>query len=92
MIDPRGTLCYSLPVAAKVGKIEKELKAPDQFVSFWGEVGKKAGAHKRELLIGLVVVILVALFAWIAQVFMAGRAEKATQAFAKINRVISTPL
>jgi tetratricopeptide (TPR) repeat protein len=92
VIDPRGTLCYSLPVAAKVGKIGKELKAPDQFVSFWGEVGKKANAHKRELLIALAGVVALVLIAWVSQVVMGGRAEEATQGFARINRVISTPI
>jgi tetratricopeptide (TPR) repeat protein len=91
-IDPGSTLCYSQAVAAKVGKIEKELKAPDQFISFWGKVGKWAGDNQRALLIGVAAVLGLTVVTVAARSFMNGRAEKVTQAFARVYRVAAAPI
>lgn len=77
---------------AKVGTIVKELKAPDQFVSFWGEVGKKLTERRREILIATIAVLVLALGFWATRSFMDNRAEKATQAFARIHRIATTPV
>ena len=79
-------------MAAKAGKIEKELKAPDQFVSFWAKVGKQVEANGRILLLGLGATIALVLIIVGARAFMNSRAEKASQAFAKIQRVAGAPV
>jgi tetratricopeptide (TPR) repeat protein len=91
-IDPGPSLCYSLAVAAKVGKIEKELKAPDHFVSFWAKVGKIAGENSRAILIGAGALLGLALITWGVRSYMNTRAEATTQAFSRIQRVISAPV
>ena len=92
LIDPGTSLCYSLAVAAKVGKIEKELKAPDHFVSFWAKVGKLASENQKGILIGIGALLAVAAVIWGGRSFTQGRAEKASQAFSRIHRVAAAPL
>ena len=92
LIDPGPSLCYSLAVAAKVGKIEKELKAPDHFVSFWGKVGKLASENRKAILIGAAASLGLVLVIWGLRSFTNARAEKASQAFSRIHRVASAPV
>jgi tetratricopeptide (TPR) repeat protein len=79
-------------VAAKSGKIEKELKAPDQFVSFWAQVGKQIGEHRKTLLVALGAGVAVVAVAAVVSVFLTSRAEKTSQAFARIHRIASAPV
>jgi tetratricopeptide (TPR) repeat protein len=92
LIDPGTSLCYSLAVAAKTGKIEKELKAPDHFVSFWGKVGKLASENRKSLLIGAAAALGLVAVVWGARSFTTARAEKASQAFSRIHRIASAPV
>lgn len=79
-------------MAAKAGKIEKQLKAPDQFVSFWSTVGTKAGEHRKEILIGVASLLAIVVIGVAVQAFLSGRAEEASQAFARIHRIASASL
>lgn len=73
-------------------KLEKELKQPDQFVSFWGQIGQKLVANKGAV-IGVVVAVLGGTAAaWGAQSYMQGRGERTTQAFGRIQRVATAAL
>jgi tetratricopeptide (TPR) repeat protein len=77
-------------VASK--KINKELKAPDHFVSFWGRAGEWLGARKRAVLAGLAALVVVTGLGWAAQEFRQGRAQQASRAFARIHRIATVPL
>jgi tetratricopeptide (TPR) repeat protein len=77
-------------VASK--KINKELKAPDQFVSFWGRAAEWLGARKRGVLVGLVALVGVVAVGWGLQGLRMGRAEKASRDFARIHRIATVPL
>lgn len=96
MIDRRRGLGYLLAVAVKTDKkdkqIDKELKAPDQFVSFWSKVGEAASARWKQLVGGLLAAVLVVLVAWGIQSFTNKRAESSSAAFARIQRVATAPL
>ena len=71
-------------------KINKELKAPDQFVSFWGRAGSWLRGAKAVAwrLAGLVALVALG---WGLQA-AEGRAESASRAFARIHRVATVPL
>jgi tetratricopeptide (TPR) repeat protein len=77
-------------VASK--KINKELKAPDQFVSFWGRAGTWLGERRRSVLVGLVAVLAAGAIAWGLQSLRQGRAETASRAFSRIHRIATAPL
>ena len=95
MIDPGGGLCYLLAVATKTRiekQIDQELKAPDQFVTFWSKVGAAISSKRKQVLGGLGAAVLVVLIAWGVQVFTNSRAEDSSSAFARIQRVASASL
>jgi hypothetical protein len=79
-------------VAAKAGKIEKELKAPDQFVSFWSKVGKQVSENRKSMLIGLGALVAVVLVSWGVRSYTTTQAEKASQAFSRIHRIETAPV
>ena len=78
--------------ASKSGKIHKELKAPDHFVSFWGQVGAKAGAHRREILIAVGALVALAVIVTSVRNLLGSRSEKVSQDFARVHRVAVAPL
>lgn len=70
----------------------KELKAPDQFVTFWTRVGA-AIAERRSMVIGGLVALVVAVVGmWGVSSFMDKRSAEASRAFARIERVASADL
>jgi tetratricopeptide (TPR) repeat protein len=73
-------------------KTEKELKAPDQFVTFWSKAGTWVGARRKAALIGLVGLLAVIAIAWGAQSYLSTRAERDSQAFGRIHRVATAAL
>jgi tetratricopeptide (TPR) repeat protein len=77
-------------VASK--KINKELKAPDHFVSFWGQAAAWLSARKAGVLVGLGVLVAVVAIGWALQGFRQGRAERASRDFARIHRIATAPL
>jgi tetratricopeptide (TPR) repeat protein len=70
----------------------KQLKNPDQFVSFWSRVATFVSARKR-LVIGVSLVTVALLVGiWASASVMASRAAKASYDFARIERIASADL
>lgn len=70
----------------------KELKNPDQFVSFWTRVGHSASVHRTKLTVGVLGALTAILLVWAANGYMGRRAANASQAFARIERIANAPL
>jgi tetratricopeptide (TPR) repeat protein len=73
-------------------KMNKELKAPDQFVSFWSQAASWLGERKRAVLGGLLALVLVVVIGSALQGFRRSNAEHASRDFARIHRIASVPL
>ena len=72
--------------------LAKELKQPDEFVSFWTHFGAKLARNRRKV-IAILVSAAVALGAgWGAVSYRNAQAAKATVAFALIDRIASADL
>ena len=56
----------------------KELKQPDEFISFWGRTIEFAQLHRREILIGISTAAVVALLVWAVSAHSRKRQEKAS--------------
>jgi tetratricopeptide (TPR) repeat protein len=72
--------------------LEKELKAPDQFVSFWSQVGSGLGKRRTSIL-----VVFVATFTAVAGIvgvrhLMDGRAATSSRDLARIHAIASAAL
>jgi tetratricopeptide (TPR) repeat protein len=72
--------------------LEKELKKPDEFVSFWTHLGAKIVAHRRKVIAGVVTVAVGIGAGWGIVSYQAAHAAKATAAFARIERIASAEL
>jgi tetratricopeptide (TPR) repeat protein len=72
--------------------LEKELKKPDEFVSFWTHLGTKLAENRRMVIAGLVTVAVGIAGGWGVVSYRAAQAAKATAAFARIDRIASAPL
>jgi tetratricopeptide (TPR) repeat protein len=70
----------------------KQLKSPDQFVSFWTRAGLFVTAHKTLVIGGSVGVLALALALWGGSSLFEERAAKASYAFARIERVATADL
>jgi tetratricopeptide (TPR) repeat protein len=70
----------------------KELKNPDQFVSFWTKVGAYIGANRKAILAGAAATVLVVAGAWIGSNMMAKKAATISRDFARIERIASADL
>lgn len=73
-------------------KTDKELKAPDQFVTFWAKVGAAISARKQLAFGGVVALLATVAIIWAVQVFLASRAAEESQAFARIHAVATAAL
>jgi tetratricopeptide (TPR) repeat protein len=73
-------------------KTDKELKAPDQFVSFWSRVGAVASARRKAVLGGVAALLATVAIVWSVQVYLTGRAALESQAFARIHAIATAPL
>ena len=89
-IDPQKGLCYPLCVAKKA--LERELKKPDEFVSFWTSLGNKVSEHRGKVIVGVAVVVASSGIAWGTHAYRTSRAQEATAAFARIDRIASAGL
>ena len=80
-------------MATKKHKQEiEELKAPDQFVSFWTKVGERVARHRRGL-VTLVVTVCAATAALQAGRYFFGKRDAETsRAFAKIEQTATATL
>jgi tetratricopeptide (TPR) repeat protein len=73
-------------------KLDKELKHPDQFVTFWGKAGQWLAA-RRKAGIGIAVAVVVGVgVGWIVNSVVEGRAERATLDFGRIERIATAEL
>jgi len=83
-------LLSPLSVAKKA--LSKELKQPDEFVSFWTHFGAKISQHRGKV-IGTIVTVAVGLAAgWGLVTYRSAQAAKATVAFARIDRIAAADL
>jgi tetratricopeptide (TPR) repeat protein len=72
--------------------LEKELKKPDEFVSFWTHLGNKLSQHRRKAIAILVVTAVAIVAGWSTIAYRNAHAAKATVAFARIERIAAAPL
>lgn len=72
--------------------LSKELKRPDEFVSFWTHFGAKISQHRNKVIVILVVAAIGLGVGWGLSVYRNGQAAKATVAFARIDRIASAEL
>jgi hypothetical protein len=70
----------------------KELKNPDQFVSFWTHVGTFLKAHRMAVAAGVAGLVIVGLAAWLTTSMVMRRAADNSMAFARIQRVADADL
>lgn len=89
-IDPRRRLCYFLVVAKKA--LEKELKQPDEFVSFWTHFGQALSKHRRALIAAVATVAVAGVAGWGIMAYRHSAAAKATVAFDRIERIATADL
>jgi tetratricopeptide (TPR) repeat protein len=66
---------------------QKELKKPDEFVSFWTHLGQVVAEHRRKVIVLVVTVAFIVGAAWGVTWYRADQAARATAAFARIERV-----
>jgi hypothetical protein len=89
-VDPAGPLCYLLPVARNIDR--KDLKNPDQFVSFWTKFGAYVGANRKAIIAGVAAALVVGLGSWIGSNMMAKKAATVSRDFARIERIATAEL
>jgi tetratricopeptide (TPR) repeat protein len=82
-------LLFPLVVAKS---LSKELKKPDEFVSFWTHLGATIAKYRRQVITALAVVLVSGLLGWGVTVYRNGKAAKATAAFARIDAIASAEL
>lgn len=70
----------------------KELKNPDQFVSFWSEAGAAAAQNARAIALAVGALLVIGIAAWGASRFMAARGQAASAEFARIERIANAEL
>jgi hypothetical protein len=70
----------------------KELKNPDQFVTFWGRVGAYLSAHRVAVLGGVAALLLVGFGSWGVSSLMARKAADNSLAFSRIEKIANAEL
>ena len=70
----------------------KELKQPDEFVSFWTRLGSYVSAHRGRVIGTAVLVVVVAGGTWGSMVWKQYLATQETEAFSRIEKTALTPL
>ncbi|MBN2574162.1 MAG: hypothetical protein JXP73_06325 [Deltaproteobacteria bacterium] len=73
-------------------KLGRELKKPDEFVSFWNRFGAKMAEHRKKVLAVTIVLIVGIAVGAGTTAYRAAQAAKATAAFARIDRIASADL
>lgn len=69
-----------------------ELKAPDQFVSFWSRVGEKMARHRNALLTVVVTVLAATAALQAGRTYFGKRDGNTSKAFARIERIAAAAL
>ena len=82
-------LLFQLSVAKA---LSKELKQPDEFVSFWTHFGAKVSQHRKKVIAILVAAVVGLIVGWGLSAYRSAQAAKATAAFARIDRIASAEL
>ena len=72
--------------------LSKELKQPDEFVSFWTHFGAKVSQHRRKVLATIVTGAVGLAAGWGLVAYRGAQAAKATVAFARIDRIAAAEL
>jgi hypothetical protein len=72
--------------------LEKELKRPDEFVTFWTKLGQAISAHRGKVAALAVVVALGVGAVWGVTIYRRSKAAKATLAFERIDRIANADL
>jgi hypothetical protein len=72
--------------------LSKELKQPDEFVSFWTHFGAKISQHRRKVIATIVTVAVGLAAGWGLVTYRTAQAAKATVAFARIDRIATAEL
>jgi tetratricopeptide (TPR) repeat protein len=70
----------------------KELRNPDQFVSFWTRVAEYIKSHRTTVIGSVLLVIVAALGAWGGATFMSKRAADVSRDFARIEHIATAEL
>ncbi len=70
----------------------KQLKNPDQFVSFWSRVASRLADQRRVVLVAVVAVLAAAAGGWALYGFQSTRAVRATAEFARIEKIATAEL
>lgn len=70
----------------------KELRQPDQFVSFWTKVGAKLGEQKKAILAAVIGLMVVVSGVVAGQWFFDKRTADRSREFARITAIASAPL
>lgn len=76
---------------AKKARI-KELKKPDEFVSFWTHLGTKVAENRWKVLATLLTAAVVVAVLWGMAAYKSAQAAKATAAFGRIDRIATAEL
>ena len=72
--------------------LEKELKRPDEFVSFWTHFGAKLSQNRRKVIALLATVAVIVAGVWGWTFYRQGLAAKETLAFLRIDRIANAEL
>jgi tetratricopeptide (TPR) repeat protein len=72
--------------------LSKELKQPDEFVSFWTHLGTKLAQHRNKVITVLLVTAVAFGAGWGLSTYRTSQAAKATEAFARIDRIATAEL
>lgn len=72
--------------------LSKELKQPDEFVSFWTHLGAKLNEHKGKVVALLVSGVVAGAAGWGVTSYRQSQSAKATMAFDRIERITSADL
>lgn len=72
--------------------LAKELKQPDEFVSFWTHFGAKLARNRRKVIATVVSTALALAAGWGVVSYRNAQAAKATEALARIDRIASADL
>jgi tetratricopeptide (TPR) repeat protein len=70
----------------------KELRQPDEFVSFWTRLGTKVSSHRRLVIVSGVVLVGGTLGGWGLMTWQEARSVQDTEAFARIESTALAPI
>jgi hypothetical protein len=72
--------------------LSKELKQPDEFVSFWTHFGAKLSQHRRKVIAAVASAAVALAAGWGTVSYRNAQAAKATVAFARIDSIANADL